>query len=298
MEHRVAQASLFNEKDAADKGSVFSDPAFSGNKRLPIHRWVPWIAGYSQQFVQDALKRYLPTQGTVLDPFAGVGTTLVEAILSGHQALGFEINPYAALACRTKLNACTLDPQTVRAMLTKFWTFYELASKDSYTPDSTPPPGFKTRGSFYSPKVLHKVLGVQDFIANLEEGLLQDLFRVAFGATMITYSNYSYEPSLGRRSTAGKADIEDFPVGETIAQKLTDMAQDIEWMQRTVEQRASCQRGISRIFLYLQEPPRRRFSRCAHHLAPLFEQLSLQPQYPASPLLVGICRGSLATSSP
>ena len=41
MEHRVSQASLFNEKDAADKGSVFSDPAFSGNKRLPVHRWVP-----------------------------------------------------------------------------------------------------------------------------------------------------------------------------------------------------------------------------------------------------------------
>ena len=118
MEHRVTQASLFDGKDAANNGSVFSDPAFSGNKRLPIHRWVPWIAGYSQQFVQDALKRYLPTQGTVLDPFAGVGTTLVEAILSGHHALGFEINPYAALACRTKLNACTLDPQTVRAMLT------------------------------------------------------------------------------------------------------------------------------------------------------------------------------------
>ena len=96
MEHRVSQASLFNEKDAANNGSVFSDPAFSGNKRLPVHRWVPWIAGYSQQFVQDALKRYLPTQGTVLDPFAGVGTTLVEAILSGHHALGFEINPYAA----------------------------------------------------------------------------------------------------------------------------------------------------------------------------------------------------------
>ena len=93
MEHRVGQASLFNEKNATDKGSVFSDPAFSGNKRLPIHRWVPWIAGYSQQFVQDALKRYLPTQGTVLDPFSGVGTTLVEAILSGHHALGFEINP-------------------------------------------------------------------------------------------------------------------------------------------------------------------------------------------------------------
>ena len=139
---------------------------FSGNKRLPIHRWVPWIAGYSQQFVQDALKRYLPTQGTVLDPFAGVGTTLVEAILSGHHALGFEINPYAALACRTKLNACTLDPQTCAGNARQILDVPRVGVQGLLSPHSTPPPGFKTRGSFYSPKVLHKVLGVQDFIAD------------------------------------------------------------------------------------------------------------------------------------
>ncbi|MFQ5859412.1 MAG: hypothetical protein ACE5LU_27760, partial [Anaerolineae bacterium] len=55
--------------------TAFNDPAFAGNKSLPIHRWVPWIAGFSSDFVRDALVRYLEGKGTVLDPFAGVGTT-------------------------------------------------------------------------------------------------------------------------------------------------------------------------------------------------------------------------------
>src|SRR6266853_5847895 len=85
--------------------STFSDPAFAANKILPIHRWVPWIAGFSSDFVRDALTRYLDGRGTVLDPFSGVGTTLVEAFLLGHDVIGFEVNPYPALACRIKLYA-------------------------------------------------------------------------------------------------------------------------------------------------------------------------------------------------
>ena len=78
----------------------FSDSAFADNKQRPIHRWVPWIAGFSSEFVRDAFNRYLPNRSTematVLDPFCGVGTTLIEALRCGYDAVGFEINPYAA----------------------------------------------------------------------------------------------------------------------------------------------------------------------------------------------------------
>lgn len=60
-------------------GCAFRDPAFMANRTQPVHRWVPWIAGYSRDFVDDALERHLSRPGVVLDPFAGVGTTLVEA---------------------------------------------------------------------------------------------------------------------------------------------------------------------------------------------------------------------------
>ena len=96
--------------DASATG--FRDAAAAENKQAPLHRWVPWIAGYSAPFVADVFDHYLGDveHATVLDPFAGVGTTLVEAQLRGWRSVGFEINAYAALACRTKLAAADLDP--------------------------------------------------------------------------------------------------------------------------------------------------------------------------------------------
>ena len=68
-------------------GSAFRDPAFMANRAAPVHRWVPWVAGYSKHFVEDALTRFTDSSSVVLDPFAGVGTTLIEADLAGQDAL-------------------------------------------------------------------------------------------------------------------------------------------------------------------------------------------------------------------
>ncbi len=90
----------------------FNDSAFGDNKTKPIHRWIPWIAGFSSEFVRDVFSQYLPAKPsarvTVLDPFCGVGTTLVEGMLQGYDTVGFEINPYAALAARAKLEAASV----------------------------------------------------------------------------------------------------------------------------------------------------------------------------------------------
>lgn len=212
-------------------GSSFNDPAFAGNKGLPIHRWAPWIAGFSSDFVRDVLQRYTNRQATILDPFAGVGTTLVEAVLLGHHAWGFEINPYAALACRVKVNSYRIDREILRDYISQFKHFYNQSLNTDYISKSGPPKGFKTRAAFYSPKVLQKVLILQDFIQAVPDEDIQDVFRLAFTSTMVSYSNYSYEPSLGRRVSAGKSEILDYPVGETILAKLSQIQEDIKWFQ-------------------------------------------------------------------
>lgn len=215
----------------SSKGNGFSDPNFSKNKKLPIHRWVPWIAGFSSEFVQSALNGYLRNKGTVLDPFCGVGTTIVEAILGGHNAIGFEINPYAVLAIRAKAHAYHIDIDDFTSTIEDFRLFYKVKGSSNYKPQSSPPHGFKTRACFYNPRVLQKVLIVQDFIHTIDDENIRDLFRLAFASTMISYSNYSYEPSLGRRVSAGRDEIHDFPVAKAITDKLTDMAEDIVWAQ-------------------------------------------------------------------
>jgi hypothetical protein len=132
--------------------------------------------------------------------------------------------------------------------------FYCHAIKDeAYTPKSTPPPGFKSRVAFYSPQVLRKVLTVHDFIADLEGETLRDLFRIAFASTMVRYSNYSYEPSLGTRVAAGKEDITDFPVGETIAEKLSEMVQDIRWMRENMNGDRPAAKVFNETFFRCQE---------------------------------------------
>ncbi|MCB0175469.1 MAG: site-specific DNA-methyltransferase [Anaerolineae bacterium] len=220
-----------NQIAPANGSSYFNDPAFANNKVLPIHRWVPWIAGFSSDFVGDVLARYTSENATVLDPFTGVGTTLVEATLSGCNGYGFEINPYAALASRVKVNSYKIEASLLEDHIVCFKNFYNDKIKTGDLPLSQPPAGFKTRSPFYSPKVLNRVLISQDYISSIEERNIGDLFRLAFASTMISYSNYSYEPSLGRRVSAGKSEILDYPVGEVIVRKLVEYSEDITWFQ-------------------------------------------------------------------
>lgn len=219
------------ERSPAAKNIEFSDPAFATNKAQPVHRWVPWVAGFSRDFVRSALNRHLHKPGVVLDPFAGVGTTLIEANFAGHETVGFEINPYAAFACRTKLNARGVAPDCLGKAAEDFLEFHNAAMKSKRRPDTQAPEGFHTRGVFYSPKVLHKVLLAHDFIAGINDPVIADVFRLAFASTMVTYSNYSYEPSLGRKAAAGRPDVVDFPVALEIAGKLREMEEDIRFLR-------------------------------------------------------------------
>ncbi|MFQ6099472.1 MAG: hypothetical protein ACE5O2_17200, partial [Armatimonadota bacterium] len=225
--------SLFPADEIPKGKTGFSDSAFTENRDQPMHRWVPWIAGFSGAFVRDVLGK-VPGDGrrTVLDPFAGVGTTLVEGIRRGFGAVGFEINPYAALACRVKTRAPAYDVRRLRersAALTDF--IAERTADDSAVPNTKPPEGFKTRVPFYSPSVERQVLFALDGIAQESDEWVADFLRVALGATMVGYSNYSYEPSLCRRAVAGKEDVRDSDVAATLAAKLDEMCTDVAHVQ-------------------------------------------------------------------
>ncbi len=210
--------------------AAFSDPAFSRNRKAPVHRWVPWIAGFSKHFIEDAIETFMDGElHTVLDPFAGVGTTLVEADLAGHRAVGFEINPYAAFAAQTKLQAYQLPIAALRSTISDLKTHALTVEQNGAKPLSAPPRAFRTRSPFYSPEVERKVLLMMDFARRQTDERVAAALRLAFGATMVEYSNYSYEPSLGRRRSAGRNDVEDHPVAERVARKLTEMAEDAKW---------------------------------------------------------------------
>lgn len=211
---------------------VFRDPAFMENRQVPVHRWVPWIAGFSASFVEDCFRAFLPRTARepyrILDPFAGVGTTIVAALEAGHDAVGFEINPYAALACQAKAAAVNVDLSEFDAMIAR----YEHASRNGKrTAKGAKPEGFESRIPFFSPQVEEQVFGFFSFLGTLESSSMADLFKVAFGSVMVSFSNYTYEPSLSTRPGAGKPLIEEADVHATVLEKLRTMRCDVESLQ-------------------------------------------------------------------
>lgn len=222
----------FAESVSASNG--FRDPAFSENKTQPLHRWVPWIAGFSAQFVQDCFDTFLKGRARkarvfVLDPFAGVGTTLVQAVLNGFDCIGFEINPYAALACKIKLNSLDVDLRILERYCSEY---QKVIATDGQALKARKPTAFQTRIPFFSPSVEQQVLAFLDFLEGISHPEVADFFRVAFGAVMVSFSNYTYEPSLGSRPGAGKPLIKRADVHGIILRKLSDMIADIRWIQQ------------------------------------------------------------------
>ena len=56
---------------------------------------------------------------------------------------------------------------------------------------------------------------------------MRELSLLAFGAVMVSFSNYSYEPSLGSRVAAGKPEVPNADVVGILAAKLRAMLEDL-----------------------------------------------------------------------
>ena len=70
-----------------------------------VHEWYRFVLSYPPHLVQDYLDRFGMGPGdTVLDPFAGTGTTLVECKKRGIASVGIESNPMAQFASSVKLD--------------------------------------------------------------------------------------------------------------------------------------------------------------------------------------------------
>jgi 16S rRNA G966 N2-methylase RsmD len=67
-----------------------------------VHRLHPYLGKFIPQLVEALLARYVAPGGRVLDPFAGSGTTLVQALESGYDAVGVDVAAFNCLLMRVK----------------------------------------------------------------------------------------------------------------------------------------------------------------------------------------------------
>jgi DNA methylase len=94
------QEALYREIDLELSWSERDLPERERTKH--VNRLHPYLGKFIPQLVEALLGRYVPPGGRVLDPFAGSGTTLVQALESGHDATGVDIAAFNALLMRVK----------------------------------------------------------------------------------------------------------------------------------------------------------------------------------------------------
>lgn len=99
------QLSLFDSPTRAlhqKKSAVRSarSGTFTDNMKLPAHRWYRYSAGFSAEWAEQLIRQLSPS--SVLDPFAGSGTTLIAAESAGVLAYGYESHPFVAQIATAK----------------------------------------------------------------------------------------------------------------------------------------------------------------------------------------------------
>ncbi|MBM4141208.1 MAG: site-specific DNA-methyltransferase [Nitrospira sp.] len=67
-----------------------------------VHRLHPYLGKFIPQLVEVFLKKYFKKGDTIIDPFAGSGTALIEANVLGINSVGIELSPFNVLIQKMK----------------------------------------------------------------------------------------------------------------------------------------------------------------------------------------------------
>lgn len=135
----------------------------------------------------DAAKELLALgEGTVLDPFCGGGTVLIEALLAGRFALGLDVSPIAALVARARTAITTEEERTV---------LRSTARKAAEAAMKPPPPmGLPDDvEGWYEPHVLAELGALRDAIGK------DPLLRAVFSAILVKVSRRASDTSAGKK---------------------------------------------------------------------------------------------------
>lgn len=84
--------------------------SYQANKSAKMHRWFKYKEGFSARLVRKLIQRFdLKHSQHILDPFAGVSTTLLVAQELGLDATGIEVMPIGKVVWQAKSSACQYD---------------------------------------------------------------------------------------------------------------------------------------------------------------------------------------------
>jgi SAM-dependent methyltransferase len=222
------------------------------------HDWYRFVLSFPPHLVRQYLERFdLSEDATVLDPFCGTGTTLVECKKLGYRSTGIEAHPMSHFASATKIN-WSPNPDDLESIAGSVAErAIDRLDHDGIVDDpqpnliqerpaihalqTLPPEALKLLLTHsISPLPLHKTLILLDVISHAPR--YHEHLRLALARALVsTISNLHFGPEVGVGPP--KADA---PVVSTWLGRVIQIAHDLRSLQKLPQTEATVHHADSR----------------------------------------------------
>ena len=178
----------------------------------PAHNWYRFVLSFPPHLVRDYIQRFdLNSSTSILDPFCGTGTTLVEAKKHGIPSVGVEALPVSHLAASTKVDWSS-DPDNLESHARSIVDsaldiLKEEGISDIQNGQTSEHKELRTLGrdsnrlllkNSISPLPLHKTLVLLDAINDASHNGFSKYERVALAHALVrTIGNLRFGPEVG-----------------------------------------------------------------------------------------------------
>lgn len=156
---------------------------FAGaDTQYATHALHPYVAAINPPLARTLLKHYAKPTSRILDPFCGGGGVLVECMLNGNSAAGFDVNP---LAYHISLGKTSHLPS--KSTIRELQELLSVVKPDPAAVASVP----DVVSFWYYSHVLEWLVPLARYINSIGDPAIRAVFQVALSATardvMLTY---------------------------------------------------------------------------------------------------------------
>lgn len=165
---------------------------FNKNKELCIHRWYPFVEGYSKEFIESIVNEQNQKVDLCLEPFSGSGTTALELSTKGINCISFEVNPFMFTLSKAKLKVSLYKQRTIKSHILKMKKYIVSLDDDKinlYSGFSTLIEGTEKKKWNIDREVFIAIEKIKSAIDNLSTTLYKEIYIICLANILLEYSN-------------------------------------------------------------------------------------------------------------
>jgi len=189
------------------------------SKNYLTHNFHSYPARFITQIPKKTIEFFTKENETILDPFCGCGTTLVEAKLYNRNAIGIDLNPIATLVSQAKTNKLTNKQIKIidKTLINIKNDISNLYNKEYVKKINLPE--FKNRDHWFQTNVMKELYLIKINIEEINDKKITNFLKCALSAIIVRVSN---QESDTRFASINK-NIQDYETIEHFEKKVFDM---------------------------------------------------------------------------